>query len=225
MKTKKQIDQLQSQVDTLTITREKLLGELCIAEESLKDYEAHYNRQCEELDKLKVEQERLEEVNKELQYQLGCVTGREREHKANSDFWCKRCEDLQQKIDQLQLQVNTPTVAKEKLLIDKDTIEESLKIAIDENNRLKHELSVYGATGICETCTDKTLLENDKLKQTLRDIKPILEVYSDTKLGVKQQNGTYSLEIKDDKVIGGKYFITYNPNLAKTALDKINEVI
>ena len=65
----------------------------------------------------------------------------------------------------------------------------------------------------------------DKLKQTLSDIKPILEVYADTKIGIEQPNGTYSMEIKDYKVIGGTYFITYNPNLAKTALNKINEVI
>ena len=64
-----------------------------------------------------------------------------------------------------------------------------------------------------------------KLQQTLSDIKPILEVYADTKIGIEQPNGTYSMEIKDYKVIGGTYFITYNPNLAKTALDKINEVI
>ena len=51
---------LQEVNDTLTITREKLLGELYIAEESLKDYETHYNRQCEEFDQLKVENERLE---------------------------------------------------------------------------------------------------------------------------------------------------------------------
>ena len=133
--------------------------------------------------------------------------------------------DKQKQIDQLQSQVDTLTVTKEKLLADKSIIEESLKIVIDENNRLKHELSVYGATGICETCTDKTLLENDKLKQTLRDIKPIVEFYSNSKLGVEQPNGTYSIEVKDDKVIGGTYTITYNPNLAKTALDKINEVI
>ena len=65
----------------------------------------------------------------------------------------------------------------------------------------------------------------DQLKQTLADIKPIVEFYSNSKLGVEQPNGTYSMEIKDDKVIGGTYTITYNPNPAKTALDKINEVI
>lgn len=32
---------------------EELRGELYITEESLKDYEAHYNRQCEKLEKIK----------------------------------------------------------------------------------------------------------------------------------------------------------------------------
>lgn len=40
-----------------------LLGELQVAEESLKDYEAHYNRQCEQVDK-------LEKENKELKFYI-----------------------------------------------------------------------------------------------------------------------------------------------------------
>lgn len=39
--------------DTLTVTRDKLLGDLWITEENLKDYIEHYNKQCYELDQLK----------------------------------------------------------------------------------------------------------------------------------------------------------------------------
>lgn len=38
----------------------------------------------------------------------------------------------------------------------------------EECERLKNELLTYGATGICETCTEKSVLENDKLKSTIR---------------------------------------------------------
>ena len=48
-------ERLEEVNNTLTITREKLLGDLCIAEESLKDYTEHYNRQSEEVDQIKAE--------------------------------------------------------------------------------------------------------------------------------------------------------------------------
>lgn len=44
-----------------------------------------------------------------------------------------------------------------------------------ECKRLKDELSTYGATGICETCTDKSVLQNDKYARTLRELKEIAE--------------------------------------------------
>ena len=54
------LQRLEKENDTLKITREKLLGDLCIAEDSLKDYQEHYNR-------LKKENEELKEKNIELQ--------------------------------------------------------------------------------------------------------------------------------------------------------------
>lgn len=42
---------LKKENETLKITREKLLGDLCITEESLKDYEEHYNRSEQEKEK------------------------------------------------------------------------------------------------------------------------------------------------------------------------------
>lgn len=50
-------EELKEANNTLTVTREKLLGDLWIAEESLKDYKAHYDRQCDELGQLKAELE------------------------------------------------------------------------------------------------------------------------------------------------------------------------
>jgi chromosome segregation ATPase len=55
-------EELKDKNSTLTITREKLLGELCITEENLKDYIEHYNRQCEQLDQLKQTLTEIKEI-------------------------------------------------------------------------------------------------------------------------------------------------------------------
>lgn len=57
-----------------------------------------------------------------------------------------------------------------------------------------------------------------KLKQTLAEIKPILEFYANSKMGEKQTDGTYKI------MTGGGYIMAYDPNPAKEALKKINEV-
>ena len=46
-----EIAELKAENETLKITREKLLGDLCITEESLKDCEEHYNRSEQEKEK------------------------------------------------------------------------------------------------------------------------------------------------------------------------------
>lgn len=45
---RRRVEQLKEENETLKITREKLLGDLYITEESLKDYEEHYNRSEQE---------------------------------------------------------------------------------------------------------------------------------------------------------------------------------
>ena len=60
--------ELQKENETLKITREKLLGDLYIAEESLKDYEEHYKRS--EQEKAKYYQQTLDDeiqINELLQ--------------------------------------------------------------------------------------------------------------------------------------------------------------
>lgn len=59
-------EELEEANNTLTITRKKLLGDLCIVEESLKDYTEHYNRQSEEVDQLKTENEKLKQTLAEI---------------------------------------------------------------------------------------------------------------------------------------------------------------
>lgn len=74
-----------------------------------------------------------------------------------------------------------------------------------ECKRLKDELSTYGATGICETCTDKSVLQNDKYARILREIKMIAKE---------------NIRIADSEGLNG----VYRRGLAKQILQKISEV-
>jgi citrate synthase len=65
--------------------------------------------------------------------------------------------------------------------------------------------------------------ENYKLKQTLAEIKPILELYANSKIGEEQPDGTYKLSggIWDSF---GFCATTYDPRPAREGLKKISEV-
>ena len=52
-------EELKKERDTLSITRNKLLDDLWVAEENLKDYMEHFNKASDELDQLKAEKEKL----------------------------------------------------------------------------------------------------------------------------------------------------------------------
>ena len=60
----------------------------------------------------------------------------------------------------------------------------------------------------------------DNLKQTLAEIKPILELYANSKIGEEQLDGTYKITVKNSSVLGDTY-ITFDPRPAKQALQKI----
>lgn len=55
----KENEKLKKERDTLSVTRNKLLGDLWVAEENLKDYIEHFNKASDELDQLKAENEKL----------------------------------------------------------------------------------------------------------------------------------------------------------------------
>lgn len=107
-------ERLKDENITLTVTREKLLGELCIVEEGLKDYLEHYNRQCKQLDQLKAENEHLSEKEEEAKHYLeeaekfkNCLTEikeiAEKGHKERGNlmrtWWFK---DILQKISEVE---------------------------------------------------------------------------------------------------------------------------
>ena len=62
-----------------------------------------------------------------------------------------------------------------------------------------------------------------KLLRTLVEIKPILELYANSKIGEEQLDGTYKITVKNSSVLGDTY-ITFDPRPAKQALQKIKGV-
>lgn len=62
-----------------------------------------------------------------------------------------------------------------------------------------------------------------KLKQTLTEIKEVLQYYKNSKIGVDKGNGVFEFEVSNDNVLGGKLIYCYDTNPAKQALQKISE--
>ena len=80
---------------------------------------------------------------------------------------------------------------------------------------------------ICTELLKKLKLKEQeckRLKQTLTEIKPILEIYANTKVGEELLNGTSQVVIEDLGVLGS-IRLTFDPNPARQALQKISEVL
>lgn len=60
--------------------------------------------------------------------------------------------------------------------------------------------------------------EYEKQKQTLAEIKPILEFYANSNMGEEQPDKTYHI------MLNGSYIMVYDPKPARQALQKISEV-
>ena len=60
--------------------------------------------------------------------------------------------------------------------------------------------------------------ECGELKQTLTEIKPILEFYANSNMGEEQPDKTYHI------MLNGSYIMVYDPKPARQALQKICEV-
>ena len=59
----------------------------------------------------------------------------------------------------------------------------------------------------------------DEFKQTLTEIKPILELYANSKIGEEQPDGTYKI------MLSGGCVMVYDPRPAREGLKKISEVL
>lgn len=101
------------------------------------------------------------------------------------------------------------------------TIYEHLDVFVEEwNKQLKaKEQRIVELNKTIQAKADSNL----KLRQTLTEIKSILELYANSKVGEEQSDGTYKLSsgIWDSF---GFCTTTYDPRPARQALQKISEV-
>lgn len=59
-------EELKKERDTLSVTRDKLLDDLWVVEENLKDYTEHFNKASDELDQLKQTLTEIKEIAKNM---------------------------------------------------------------------------------------------------------------------------------------------------------------
>lgn len=105
--------------------------------------------------------------------------------------------------ESMQIEWNKAVSRNKDLLGQVEKWQELVTELKEENERLKNELSTYGATGICEVCKDKSVLQNDKYTKVLKDIEEVAEE---------------NIRIADSEGLNG----VYRRGLAKQILQKIN---
>ena len=93
--------------------------------------------------------------------------------------------------------------------------------------RLKNELSTYGATGICETCTEKSVLkcdqlekENEKLKKKLQAQRNFTAQEEKKKIKRKEQE-CEEINLTNERLVAEKY--TMNEEILKLK-QELNEL-
>ena len=100
------------------------------------------------------------------------------EHREGYCGWFIPCEGdfCQYKLDWALQQLKCSEAQCEGMFVTHTDLEMKYKAKEQECERLKNELLTYGATGICEVCTDKSVLQNDKYTKALREIKEIADL-------------------------------------------------
>lgn len=83
-------EELKKERDTLNTTRNKLLDDLWVVEENLKDYMEHFNKASDELDQLK---QTLTEI-KDMCSEMNCESLMQNSWCGNTDFKMGCCEKL-----------------------------------------------------------------------------------------------------------------------------------
>lgn len=96
--------------------------------------EAFTNSACKNSNCYFKQRARKTQECEELQYQLKCVTGREKGYKANSDFWEKHCEKLEEQLDQLKAENEK---LKNEIEVCYNQVDDFDIIATSKSNKLK----------------------------------------------------------------------------------------
>ena len=130
---------------------------------------------------------------------------------------CKAVVELKQQLDQLKAENEELTKYKSLFEKTRNLYNEARMHnyeLLDEIKDLKDSIK----RTICQSECYKHK-EADKLKQTLTEIKPILEFYANSKMGEEQPDRTYKI------MCSGDYIMVYDPKPAREALQKISEVL
>ena len=122
----------------------------------------------------------------------------------------QECEELKIYIESNEQQVKEV----ETLVMDNDRLINELDQLKAENKHLNDLLN-------------QALKDYDKTRETLTEIKPILEYYANSTIGEEQEDGTYRIELSykygSSNMYGTPCYYKYNPQPAKQALQKISE--
>ena len=124
------------------------------------------------------------------------------------EFYAVLCSTAENKIKDLQ----------EQLKRKEEELQAQIKFTA-------HEQKLIYCVAYDETCKtgndckqEKCIFkDNIKLKQTLTEIKPILEFYANSNMGEEQPDKTYHI------MLNGSYIMVYDPKPARQALQKISE--
>ena len=156
-----------------------------------------------------------------MQCHMGALTQR---CKANNCYYKQlkakeqECEELKKIIDEAK---NSKLDLKSFLVGEavQNEYEQQLDQLKAENEGLKRKVESYNCSTNCYKYE-----QAEKLKQTLAEIKPILEFYANSKIGEEQPDGTYKLS---GGIWDGLGFCTttYDPRPAREGLKKISEVL
>ena len=141
-------------------------------------------------------------------------------------YECMRYE--QQQLNQLRKE-NEELKKQLTILDDEDVVVEITAKQFEEHKKLKAELHRAN----CQIADDEILqcdmretieelkAKNEILKQTLTEIKEVLQFYNNSKIGIDKGNGIFEFEVSN--VLDGKLICCYDSNPAKQALQKISE--
>ena len=93
-----------------------------------------------------------------------------------------------------------------------------------------NECHCYG--DICERHPNCYYKKYKSLEDILKELKPILELYANSKIGVEQEGEVYTIECKPIDILSGytspqdyTVKLTYDPNPAKRGLKLIGEAL
>ena len=147
----------------------------------------------------------------------------------NPDSVCCYCQNIAwyKLKEQLKLKEQECEELKEQLESTKGLVKvgnRQLAEALEKNEELE---KLYKANKNCFEKTEKLFDESEqeriKLKQTLAEIKEVLQLYNNTTIGTYKGNGVFEFEAFNKNVLGGKVIYYYDTNPARKALRKINE--